>query len=1065
MAAPETGQIVEARQRPWVVVDVAKSAFTPDVARGLTGSQHLLTLSSIEDDALGEELQVLWEIEPSRSIRERSGLPAVNGFDPPEQLDGFLDAVRWGAISSADVRALQAPFRSGIQIEDYQLDPVARALSMPRVNLLIADDVGLGKTIETGLVVQELLLRHRARSVLVICPSALQVQWQEQMRDKFGLRFEIIDSDKLKELRRRRGLHLNPWSHFPRLITSIDFIKRERPLSLFKQLLPPDGEPGWRRKFDILIIDEAHNVAPAGRGKYATDSLRTTAVRTLAPHFEHKLFLSATPHNGYRESFTALLELLDNQRFSRGVEADPKQLQRIMVRRLKRELPPRWDGRPRFPERRITPLEIVYPEPERALHRQLQDYSAARLAADLAPAAKLGTEFVLKLLKKRLFSSPAAFLGTLRQHRETLTRRKPGQRAASSVGVLQARIEGLAEEFADDAEREEQELALTDTATELYAELPAEDLALLDQMIENADRLARRADAKATALIDWLNTALRPDGQWSDARVILFTEYRATQVWLQTLLSAHGLTADDRLLLLYGGMPSDQREPIKAAFQAAPSASPVRILLATDAASEGVDLQNHCANLIHYEIPWNPNRLEQRNGRIDRHGQRAEQVNIYHFVGSGFSRSASETEAEAKAKAGQASSDPGSLEADHEFLMRAVLKVEQIREDLGKVGPVIAEQVEEAMLGRRRGLDTQVAEDQAQAVRKRLSFERNLRQQLAKLHDSLLESRRSLHLAPENVQRAVQLGLQLAGQPALIETEVDGLWPDSRGQRPDCPVFHLPRLSGSWARCTEGLAHPHTQVMRPIVFDHALAQGRDDVVLAHLNHRLVQMCLHLLRAELWASATRQRLHRVTARLVPDPALESPAVIAHGRILVIGGDSQRLHEEIISAGGLLSQGRFRRLTRVSEVERLLEAALPQPAGESMQRQLRKHWPDISQGLLAALERRAADRTKNLQRFLDERMEREVSELEAVLSQLEQQISAELERADEPLQLALWAQPEIEQRERDLANLRARLQAIPREREQEIANIRRRYAEPVPRLFPVAVTFLVPKRHDA
>jgi superfamily II DNA or RNA helicase len=665
MSIPEAGQVVELRQRPWVVVDVSASSFTPDPLRGVEGTHHLVTLSSIEDDALGEEIQVLWGIEPSRSIREGFGLPALTAFDAPDELDCFVDAVRWGAVSSADIRALQAPFRSGIQIEDYQLDPVARALSMPRVNLLIADDVGLGKTIETGLVVQELLLRHRARTVLVVCPSALQVQWQDQMRDKFGLRFEIIDSDKLKDLRRRRGLHVNSWSHFPRLITSIDFIKRERPLALFKQMLPPDGQPGWPRKFDILIIDEAHNVAPAGRGKYATDSLRTTAVRTIAPHFEHKLFLSATPHNGYRESFTALLELLDSQRFSRGVEADPTQLQRIMVRRLKRELPPRWDGRPRFPERQIIPLAIAYPDAERQLHRLLQDYSASRLGADLGPAAKLGTEFVLKLLKKRLFSSPAAFLGTLQQHRETLLRRKPTQRAMPSAGVLRARIDGLAEDFANDAAFEEQEMALTDTATELFADLPAEDLALLDQMIGRAEQLARRADAKAASLIDWLETHLRPGGQWNDERVIIFTEYRATQVWLQTLLAAQKLTADDRLMLLYGGMPNDRRERIKAAFQAAPADAAVRILLATDAASEGIDLQNHCANLIHYEIPWNPNRLEQRNGRIDRHGQRADQVNVYHFVGSGFSRSASP----------DALSDPGSLEADHEFLMRAVLKV------------------------------------------------------------------------------------------------------------------------------------------------------------------------------------------------------------------------------------------------------------------------------------------------------------------------------------------------------------------------------------------------------
>src|SRR6185295_5863865 len=191
-------------------------------------------------------------------------LPALKGFDSPRVFDAFLDAVTWGAVSSADDRALQAPFRSGVDIDDYQLDPVVRALRMPRVNLLIADDVGLGKTIETGLVAQELILRHRVRSILIICPSSIQIQWRNQMRDKFGLEFRIIDSEMMRDLRRRRGLHVNPWTHFPRLITSIDFLKRDRPLRLFRETLPAEGESIYPRRYDILVCDEAHNVAPSG---------------------------------------------------------------------------------------------------------------------------------------------------------------------------------------------------------------------------------------------------------------------------------------------------------------------------------------------------------------------------------------------------------------------------------------------------------------------------------------------------------------------------------------------------------------------------------------------------------------------------------------------------------------------------------------------------------------------------------------------------------------------------------------------------------------------------------
>src|SRR5208337_4260890 len=216
--------------------------------------------------------------------------------------------------------------------------------------------------------------------------------------------FRIVDSERMRDLRRRRGIHVNPWSHFPRLITSIDFLKRERPLRLFKETLPAEGESIYPRRYDILILDEAHNVAPSGRGKYATDSLRTDAIRLLSPHFEHKLFLSATPHNGYRESFSALLELLDDQRFARGIEPDPKQLQAIMVRRLKSELPPKWDGTPRFPKRILQPLEIAYSSEERRVHGLLQEYTKLRKQSAQDQQQQYVTDFVLKLLKKRLFS-------------------------------------------------------------------------------------------------------------------------------------------------------------------------------------------------------------------------------------------------------------------------------------------------------------------------------------------------------------------------------------------------------------------------------------------------------------------------------------------------------------------------------------------------------------------------------------------------------------------------------------------------------------------------------------
>src|SRR5882724_158631 len=264
-AVPEQGQLVIVRQRAYTVTDIRQSSIATGATSVQSTGQHLVILSSIEDDALGEELQVVWELEPGTSVQQSLSLPEPTGFDSPARLEAFLNAVRWGAASTADIRSIQSPFRSGIDIEDYQLDPVVRAIQMPRVNLLIADDVGLGKTIEAGMVLLELVLRHRARKALIVCPSSLQIQWRDQMRDKFGLEFRIVDSDLMKELRRTRGLHVNPWTHYPRLITSIDFLKRERPMRLFREILPAGDAPSYPRLFDLLVLDEAHNVAPSGR--------------------------------------------------------------------------------------------------------------------------------------------------------------------------------------------------------------------------------------------------------------------------------------------------------------------------------------------------------------------------------------------------------------------------------------------------------------------------------------------------------------------------------------------------------------------------------------------------------------------------------------------------------------------------------------------------------------------------------------------------------------------------------------------------------------------------------
>jgi hypothetical protein len=194
------------------------------------------------------------------------------------------------------------------------------------------------------------------------------------------------------------------------------------------------------------------------------------------------------------------------------------------------------------------------------------------------------------------------------------------------------------------------------------------------------------------------------------------------------------------------------------------------------------------------------------------------------------------------------------------------------------------------------------ADTKVEPVRKMLKFERDLAKHIKELEAQYRETRRELRLSPENIRKVVDVGLALADQPQLV------VCTDHSGKQ----VFSLPALKHSWAACAEGLEHPHTKDVRPITFDEEIAKGRDDIVLVHLNHRLVQMSLRLLRAEVWSVKGRKRLHRITARLVPNHVLNTPAVVAHARLVVIGGDSHRLHEEIITAGGSLHSTEPRRV---------------------------------------------------------------------------------------------------------------------------------------------------------
>ena len=223
------------------------------------------------------------------------------------------------------------------------------ALRLPRVNLFIADDVGLGKTIEDGLIARELLLRRRIDRIVAACPPAMLKQWRDEMEARFGLSFVILDRAWVARMRRERGFAVNPWTLHSRFLVSHRLLADEAYASGLRDWL---GEFAPR---SLPILDEAHHAAPASGARYAVDSRMTRAVRELAPLFEHRLFLSATPHNGHSNSFSALLEILDLQRFCRGVKVLPGQLEDVMTRRLKSDVRALAGG---FPERVVKRIDI-----------------------------------------------------------------------------------------------------------------------------------------------------------------------------------------------------------------------------------------------------------------------------------------------------------------------------------------------------------------------------------------------------------------------------------------------------------------------------------------------------------------------------------------------------------------------------------------------------------------------------------------------------------------------------------------------------------------------------------
>lgn len=892
----QPGAVVQVRSRRYLVEAVEPATDT-------SWEQTLVDLSCLDDDAQGERLSVLWEREVDATVLQSSlwNSVASRGFDAPDKFAAYLNAIRWNLVTSTNPKLFQAPHRAGIQVMTYQLEPLRKALLLPRVNLFIADDVGLGKTIEAGLILRELIMRQKVKRIVIACPASVITQWQTEMEVRFGLTFVILDREYVIRCRRERGYGVNPWKAHSRFIVSHSLLRDEEygePLRNWLQ----ENKPG-----SMLVLDEAHHAAPATSSRYAVDSQFTRAMRELTGLFEHRLFLSATPHNGHSNSFSALLEMLDPQRFFRGEKVtNPKLLDEVMVRRLKdelRELVPNL-GLPKRVPKQYDISGLPEDAPELKLMRLLSEYRELREQRMLKASRgqQSAAALVSCTLQKRLLSSVEAFASTLKVHRRGLSDQTPEQFSDSLDSQEQHELDAPDADDDRAALSEEQVAEENETAVVRAtkrgrgSEPPGPDeLVLLEEMAALADRGRGVPDARVKELIAWIRANLFDGaGHWNDRRVLIFTEYTETKRYLEQQLQSAFAATDrigDRITTFHGGMGRQRLDAIKLAFNAAPDKDPLRILIATDAAREGVNFQNYCADLFHFDVPWNPSRMEQRNGRIDRKLQREKEVRCHYFI--------------------------YTQRDEDEVIRTLVRKTETIQKELGSLSPVLEKRIEDLLAGGlRAGVAEQIdkitadseerrrVEDEQESVRKRGEA---LSEELESLSDLLEESKRFVGLNVAHFRNALSLSLELNKAATLkpIEHSLDQSGPKR---------WTFPQIEGAtWAHTLDSLRSPRKKDQKiwewreenpilPVVFE-APQLIDDTCVHLHLEHRVVQRLLGRFRAQ---GFVYDDLARACVGQTDDAIRR---VILIGRLSLYGPNASRLHDELVMVTFTLGRSHF------------------------------------------------------------------------------------------------------------------------------------------------------------
>ncbi len=626
-------------------MDAAMSpgGFAPGVrvlARGLVwdvietdqlGAQTRLHLRCVAGDMHGLEWDLLHPAEPVEVLRSalRPETPGSLAAWRLFHIACLLDQ----AVGPTEMLALQA---GRVQLEPYQLVPLMRALELPRPRLLLADGVGLGKTIEAGLIAVELIARRQAHRVVVVAPPGpLLLQWEQELRQRFGLRFTVIaNAADLLAARKRIELGGNPFDSIALCLVSLDFAKQEHVLEELE-----------RASWDLAIIDEAHHCIGGADLSDREDTLRRRLAEVVARRSDGLLLLTATPHDGYDPHFASLIELLDPSLVDGGGGLSGSAYRKHVVRRLKSHIRDPISGVPLFHERRVIPVRVEgtgpTTEPVRIFHRALGALVAPRLQRAMRSRAYTDALAFVSLLKRSVstieacvdtlrvicerylhFETDAATAEALRKERARALRAY--RRRALRYGTLDAADED------DTAALEADEIAadlVSFGAEELTRELAPGDIVAALATLIRLGEAAAPYDPKLSAM---LHEVREIRAAYPATNILVYTEYADSQLAaLRALRRAHDIEGE--VLAISGLDP----EPERARVAECCAERDGIILISTDSMAEGLNLQRRCFHLIHLDLPYNPNRLEQRNGRIDRYGQmQVPQIRYLYLAGT-----------------------------------------------------------------------------------------------------------------------------------------------------------------------------------------------------------------------------------------------------------------------------------------------------------------------------------------------------------------------------------------------------------------------------------------------